>query len=632
MRRLVSFVMSFSVVIGWTAATGWAANSLWTAADTDAEPASQVRVDVSALMRGPTPADSTFSITLPDGTSCQGVVEQTRIEGPERFVSSGRFADHPAGDFLFIVDHGRVAGTLGLTGDDRYCLMPAERPGVQRLTRQQTPGPIRAGIRPRGQKTEQPRRGITPAVADPEAMASQPIIDVLFLYTPRVLTVSGNIANVELAVDLAIAQANQAYADSGAIQRLRAVHLDQVDYLESGSLQTDLDRLTRAADGFMDLAFLLRNDYRADLVHLFLASGDLPELGWLNNFSTFNTTWTFSVSNLPFLANDAFTRAVGSNQGIEPDWVPLATARGAFPQYSFDYAFVGSSGQFWKTMNSNGAGTRIRRHSNPLLLFDGVPTGQPTTAAQPADAVQSLNKTSVTIAAIADGTIIPPPVISSPAIASGLVGQFFQYQITATNGPITFGAAGLPAGLSINTQSGLISGIPRDAGTYTVDLSANNSGGTGFKVLTLTIDGSSDCPVQRVARRLEGLGLAPPKWLGQAEPRMLQLCRRFRDDVLKATPEGRELVELYYRHRPAVIARLEQDPQLMRDAAACLVAMTPALEESRPGDRLVMTPSHRRQIDQWLDRFATDADAELLAAATNVQQWLDDRVAIIESR
>jgi hypothetical protein len=232
----------------------------------------------------------------------------------------------------------------------------------------------------------------------------------------------------------------------------------------------------------------------------------------------------------------------------------------------------------------------------------------------------------VTIASIADGTIVPPPVISSPATASGIVGQFFEYQITATNGPITFGAAGLPVGLSLNTNSGLISGIPRDAGTYTVDLSANNAGGTGLKVLTLTIDGSSDCPVQRVARRLEGLGLAPSKWLGQTEPRMLQLCRHFRDNVLRATPAGRELVELYYQHRAAVVARLEQDPQLLRDAAACLVAIAPALENRRPHDRLAITPSQRRQIDQWLDRFATESDADLIAATAKTRQWLDQNV------
>jgi hypothetical protein len=151
-------------------------------------------------------------------------------------------------------------------------------------------------------------------------------------------------------------------------------------------------------------------------------------------------------------------------------------------------------------------------------------------------------------------------------------------------------------------------------------------------VLTLTIDGSSDCPVQRVARRLESLGLVPQKWLGQAERRTLQLCRSFRDDVLKSTPAGRELVELYYQHRPAVVARLERDPELLRAAAAGLVAMAPLLEQRRSDERFAMTTAQRRQIDQWLDRFTTDADAELGAATTKVRQWLDSHVTVAEVR
>jgi hypothetical protein len=40
------------------------------------------------------------------------------------------------------------------------------------------------------------------------------------------------------------------------------------------------------------------------------------------------------------------------------------------------------------------------------------------------------------------------------------VGQPFGYQITAANVPVRFGATGLPAGLSLNSVKGLISGTP----------------------------------------------------------------------------------------------------------------------------------------------------------------------------
>ena len=83
--------------------------------------------------------------------------------------------------------------------------------------------------------------------------------------------------------------------------------------------------------------------------------------------------------------------------------------------------------------------------------------------------------------------VVAPPVITSATTASGTVGSAFSYQITATNTPTTYGATGLPAGLSVNSGTGLISGTPTSAGTSTVTLSATNAGGTGNATLTLTI-------------------------------------------------------------------------------------------------------------------------------------------------
>ena len=68
-------------------------------------------------------------------------------------------------------------------------------------------------------------------------------------------------------------------------------------------------------------------------------------------------------------------------------------------------------------------------------------------------------------------------MITSATTASGTVGSAFSYQITATNTPTSYGATGLPAGLSVNTATGLISGTPTAAGTSTVTLSATNSAG-----------------------------------------------------------------------------------------------------------------------------------------------------------
>ena len=118
----------------------------------------------------------------------------------------------------------------------------------------------------------------------------------------------------------------------------------------------------------------------------------------------------------------------------------------------------------------------------------GLISGTPTTAATSTVTLSATNGGGTGTATLTL-TINNPaaPVITSASTASGTVGSAFSYQITATNAPTSYGATGLPAGLSVNSGTGLISGTPTTAATSTVTLSATNSGGTGNATLTLTI-------------------------------------------------------------------------------------------------------------------------------------------------
>jgi len=79
------------------------------------------------------------------------------------------------------------------------------------------------------------------------------------------------------------------------------------------------------------------------------------------------------------------------------------------------------------------------------------------------------------------------PIISSSSTAVGIVGSSFTYTITASNIPTGFNASSLPAGLIVNTITGIISGIPTVAGTFAVIITASNADGSINQNLTITV-------------------------------------------------------------------------------------------------------------------------------------------------
>jgi sugar lactone lactonase YvrE len=85
-------------------------------------------------------------------------------------------------------------------------------------------------------------------------------------------------------------------------------------------------------------------------------------------------------------------------------------------------------------------------------------------------------------------TFIPFPVIVGGNVsATATVNQQFIYQIVASNHPTSYNASGLPTGLSIDTSTGVVFGIPSVSGTFSIPISASNSFGTGTGNLTLMV-------------------------------------------------------------------------------------------------------------------------------------------------
>jgi len=122
-----------------------------------------------------------------------------------------------------------------------------------------------------------------------------------------------------------------------------------------------------------------------------------------------------------------------------------------------------------------------------LDTTSGVISGIPKVSGSFAVSITASNPwgsdTKMLALALASGV----PSITSALTASGKQGATFTYAIAASNEPTGFAQSGLPLGLSLNTTSGVISGIPQISGSFAVSLTASNPWGSDTKILALAL-------------------------------------------------------------------------------------------------------------------------------------------------
>src|SRR5439155_6284288 len=118
------------------------------------------------------------------------------------------------------------------------------------------------------------------------------------------------------------------------------------------------------------------------------------------------------------------------------------------------------------SFNATGLPSGLDENTSPRLRC-GTPSAG-THAVSPYSVTISATNSGGTGTATLTITILSgAPVITSPTTANWPVCNAFSYAITATNNPTSYGATGLPAGLTLNTSTGVISGTPTAPGTFT---------------------------------------------------------------------------------------------------------------------------------------------------------------------
>ncbi len=145
------------------------------------------------------------------------------------------------------------------------------------------------------------------------------------------------------------------------------------------------------------------------------------------------------------------------------------------------------------TINASGSPTSYTASPLPAgLSFDtttGVISGTPTTAGTTQISLGATNgsttgNSSITITLADVGTV--PVIINDPLVAGDTTGTAFSFTIKASGSPTSYSASPLPAGLSVDVLTGIISGTPTSVGTTTVTLGATNLTGDSIAA-TLTI-------------------------------------------------------------------------------------------------------------------------------------------------
>ncbi len=197
-----------------------------------------------------------------------------------------------------------------------------------------------------------------PIAATPSEEDGGSALDLMVAYTPSALQQAGSAAAIEAAIQMAINDTSLTYANSGMAHRARLVGMVALRQAESGNMSSDLTAARGTSDGKWDEIHALRAQYGADQVSVVIAGGSSGTLGI--GYVGGGRGAAFTVTKLGAFSRLTFTHELGHNLGLR-----------------HEDDFESAAGNFRQVM-AYGSRPRIRYHSNPAVVYNGIVMGNAT--------------------------------------------------------------------------------------------------------------------------------------------------------------------------------------------------------------------------------------------------------------
>ncbi len=196
-------------------------------------------------------------------------------------------------------------------------------------------------------------------------------IDVMILYTPPARDGAGGVAQIEATAQAAVDAANGAYADSDMVQRLRLVHVELINYMDSGNVFNDRNFLQQDPG-----TAALRDEMRADMVGMitedgggfcgvaFLMGSGADPAVVAAGFAPFGFQVTARVCAV---GNFTYAHEHGHNMGFQHNPANGAPPASALFPYAYGHQVTGVARTVMSTQG--GCCNRVGHFANPAVDF-----------------------------------------------------------------------------------------------------------------------------------------------------------------------------------------------------------------------------------------------------------------------